>query len=283
MNQFRFTLTHTGVSPETSQVISEPLGWADINLVLERSPEYWSLIEHFETALQFYGNNGEHDGGKDFILEIEEIGLNEIITILIEITTDGGDTYEELFIGTLDLSTLNEVDDRRIECAILKEDFWAKFKNREDTPVDLQSTTNLDGNSVDPAEEITVNLTSQIINQETEYEGHSGDFTTMAKVTLATDVDIVLSGLQTIQGIDLIAGRRVLITANTDATENGPYVVSSGAWTRTTDANTDAEMEGAIIHVTSGDYADTNWKQTATPVTLGVTNLVWIQYNFVDD
>jgi hypothetical protein len=279
MNQFRFTLSHDS----GSQVISEPIGWADISLVLERSPEYWSLIEHFETSLQFYGENGEKDGGKDFILAVEQIGIDEIITILIEISVDEGNTYEEVFTGIIDLSTLNEVDDRRIECAIIRNDFWSKFKNREETPVDLQSTTDLDDNVVTPAQEITINLTSQIINQETEYEGHSGDFTTMAKVTLATDVDTVLSGLQTIQGIDLIAGRRVLVAANTDATENGPYVVSSGAWTRTTDANTDAEMEGAIINVTSGTYADTNWKQTATPVTLGVTNLVWVQYNFVDD
>jgi hypothetical protein len=283
MNLFRFTLTHQDSSPEYSQVISEPIGWREMSIVLERSPDYWSLIEHFETPLQFYGDNGEFDGGKDFILEIEEIGIDEIITILIEIPTNDGITYEEVFTGTLDLSTLNEIDDRRIECAILQTDFWSKFINRQETPVDIQSTTDLDGNEVEPTDPVTINLLSQIINQESVYSGHSGDFDTIREVILATDSDITLSGLQTIQGTSLIAGRRVLVNGQTDQTENGPYDVSSGSWTRCTDANTDDELENGIVYVRSGTYAGLTFKQTTTPVTLGVSNIVFVEYNYVDD
>jgi hypothetical protein len=54
--------------------------------------------------------------------------------------------------------------------------------------------------------------------------------------------NIALTGLQTIDGVTLIAGDRVLVQNNTTATQNGVYVVASGAWTRATDADATGEI-----------------------------------------
>jgi hypothetical protein len=162
---FRFELSHSS----GSQVISEPDGWKEISMVLDRDPEYFGLIEQFEVPLRFYGSNGEHDGGKDFIENIEETyGVGAVITIKVDISPDGA-AYDQLFEGTLDLSTLREIDGRKLEIAIIPKSFWAKFKNRFETPVDLQSTTNLDGDVVSPASSTLVKMTSQIIRYYGEY------------------------------------------------------------------------------------------------------------------
>lgn len=57
--QFRFTLIHSSGSQE----ISEPGGWKEIKVILDRDAEYHCLIEFFEVSFTYYGNNGQHDGG----------------------------------------------------------------------------------------------------------------------------------------------------------------------------------------------------------------------------
>lgn len=67
---------------------------------------------------------------------------------------------------------------------------------------------------------------------------------TIANVDLATGGLIVVDGYQTVEG------DRILVKAQTDATQNGIYVASSGAWVRSADADEDGEIvEGMSIFV----------------------------------
>jgi len=80
----------------------------------------------------------------------------------------------------------------------------------------------------------------------------------------ATTANLVaLSGLQTIDGYTLQAGDRVLVKNQTTATQNGVYDAASGAWTRSSDSNTGAELFHAAYLVVNGTTNGlTQWANT---------------------
>jgi hypothetical protein len=96
-------------------------------------------------------------------------------------------------------------------------------------------------------------------------------------VLCATTENITLSGTQTVDGVAVIAGDRVLVKNQSTAANNGIYVVSAGSWTRAIGADDYAEYEGAVVFVISGSgNAGTTWYCSAQPGgTLGVTALNW--------
>ncbi|MCD9024305.1 phage tail protein [Cohnella silvisoli] len=99
-------------------------------------------------------------------------------------------------------------------------------------------------------------------------------------VRAATIGNITLSGTQTIDGIALIAGDRVLVKAQSTASQNGIYVVATGAWSRALDADTSAKViTGFEVWVSEGStQADTKWGLvTNAPITLGTTGLSFQQ------
>ena len=96
-----------------------------------------------------------------------------------------------------------------------------------------------------------------------------------------TTVNITLSGTQTVDGIALIAGDRCLVKNQSTASENGIYVVASGAWTRSTDMDTWSEVPGAFTFIEQGSsQGDTGWVCTANAGgTIGVTAMNWSQFS----
>ena len=99
-----------------------------------------------------------------------------------------------------------------------------------------------------------------------------------ANVLVTTTGDITLSGTQTIDGIAVIAGNRVLVKDQDDATENGIYIVTGGTWSRSTDfdGTPDGEVsDGNLIPVLSGNtYGNTLWVLvTPNPITVGSDEL----------
>lgn len=112
-----------------------------------------------------------------------------------------------------------------------------------------------------------------------EIGGGGGGSDVKASVRAATTADITLSGAQTIDGVAVIAGDRVLVKDQTTGANNGLYtVVDPGAWTRTDDANTSAEVtSGMLVPVTEGTVnGDSLWQLTTNdPITLATTALVF--------
>lgn len=98
---------------------------------------------------------------------------------------------------------------------------------------------------------------------------------TTAAGTLASDFE---NG-DTVDGVALVTGDRILIKNQAAATENGIYTVNaSGAPTRASDANVAAELEGAAVTVQEGTAnANTTWIQTTDAINLGVSNIVFAQ------
>jgi hypothetical protein len=99
---------------------------------------------------------------------------------------------------------------------------------------------------------------------------------------VATTANITLSGPQTIDGISVVAGDRVLVKNQTTAAQNGIYVCAAGAWTRATDADSDAEVTaGMFTFIEEGTTnADTGWVlSTNQPITVGTTSLAFTQFS----
>lgn len=102
-----------------------------------------------------------------------------------------------------------------------------------------------------------------------------------ASCRAATTGNISLSGAQTIDGVAVVAGDRVLVKDQSSAAENGIYVAAAGAWSRSADANTWDELVSAFTFVESGTTNGSNGYicTIAAGGTLGVTAVTWAQFS----
>lgn len=92
------------------------------------------------------------------------------------------------------------------------------------------------------------------------------------KVRVASDVNITLSGEQTVATVAVSNGDRVLVRAQTNAAENGIYVVGT-PWVRAADADTADELRGAVVYV---EATDKRYAQSEDTITLGTTAVTWV-------
>jgi hypothetical protein len=102
----------------------------------------------------------------------------------------------------------------------------------------------------------------------------------ITRVATTTNVDLTadLQNGDTIDGITLVTGNKVLVKNQSDASKNGIYdVVASGTATRNTDYDTIAELAGQIVVVQEGTTnGDTIYLCTTdTDATLGSSNITF--------
>lgn len=92
-----------------------------------------------------------------------------------------------------------------------------------------------------------------------------------------------LSGTTTIDGVSLVAGDRVLLTAQTTGSQDGIYVVAAGSWSRSADCANGSSQNAFAVFVEEGtSYADTGWVLTNNgTVTIGTTDLTFTQFTGV--
>lgn len=98
---------------------------------------------------------------------------------------------------------------------------------------------------------------------------------------VATVGPITLSGAQTIDGVAVVAGDRVLVKDQAAASANGLYVAAVGAWTRSTDADTSAKVTpGLLVAIEEGTAnGDTLWQLvTDGAIVLGTTALAFVPF-----
>ncbi|WP_313064427.1 phage tail protein [Pseudomonas sp.] len=97
-------------------------------------------------------------------------------------------------------------------------------------------------------------------------------------VLVATTAPIVLAGAQTIDGVAVPVGSRVLVKDQAQGKDNGLYLTTADIWTRATDADIGSEVTpGLLVHVERGAVnSDTWWHLTTdAPITLGTTPLMF--------
>lgn len=98
-------------------------------------------------------------------------------------------------------------------------------------------------------------------------------------VVVATTSNVVLSGLQTIDGVTLSAGDRVLVKDQTDKSKNGIYEASVSSWVRALDSREFAKgayvfVEEGIVNIGSG------WcLETGGSIQVGLTPLDFSRFS----
>ena len=101
-------------------------------------------------------------------------------------------------------------------------------------------------------------------------------------VRATTTVAVTLSNTQTIDDVPLSVGDRVLVKNQGTASQNGIYIVQSGPWLRSPDANIDSEVTpGMFVFIEQGTQnGDSGWVLTTdAPITLESTSLTFAQFS----
>jgi hypothetical protein len=109
-----------------------------------------------------------------------------------------------------------------------------------------------------------------------------------AKISVATlaTANITLSGNQTIDGVFVIIGTRILLTGQTTTSQNGLWVGSSSSWHRPTDFAAASSQFGTYVLVEGGSatWASTGWVlATSTSVVVDTDPQVWTQFSGAGD
>ena len=108
--------------------------------------------------------------------------------------------------------------------------------------------------------------------------GVSGNLAMKAPCRVATTANITLNGAQTIDGVSVVSGDRVLVKDQSSSVDNGIYVCDTGDWNRDIDANGNRDfVTGTTVLVTSGTTSSMSyWKISTTgSITIGTSSIVW--------
>lgn len=89
-------------------------------------------------------------------------------------------------------------------------------------------------------------------------------------VRVASTGNLTLSGLQTVNGVSLVANDRVLVKNQTNSAENGIYIVSSSNWTRAKDFDGALDVvQGTLVIVNTNSQGLIYRVTSANPITIG--------------
>ena len=97
-----------------------------------------------------------------------------------------------------------------------------------------------------------------------------------APCLVVSNVNLTLVAEQTVNGVAVVAGDRVLVKDQTDPIENGIYNVESSAWQRAGDfdGNRDA-VNGTLVIVAVGATVTIYSLEAANPVVIGTDSLAF--------
>ncbi|TXH14229.1 MAG: hypothetical protein E6R03_09745 [Hyphomicrobiaceae bacterium] len=99
------------------------------------------------------------------------------------------------------------------------------------------------------------------------------------RVSTQANISLATPGA-TIDGITMAASDRVLVRAQSTASENGIYIWNGAStlMTRAADCSTAVELESAVTTVDEGTDAGVSYRQTAVNFTLGSGSVTWTAF-----
>ncbi|RWB98848.1 MAG: hypothetical protein EOQ56_19125 [Mesorhizobium sp.] len=107
--------------------------------------------------------------------------------------------------------------------------------------------------------------------------GYGETLALKAPCRLATTANIVLSDLQTIDGVATAANDRVLVRIQDAPSQNGIYIAASGAWRRARDMDSNRDLtKGTRVYVTEGDTGPAEFEiTTENPINVGSSSIAF--------
>ena len=99
-------------------------------------------------------------------------------------------------------------------------------------------------------------------------------------VVVATTANITLSGIQTIDGVAVVTGNRVLVKSQTTGSQNGIYVVAAGSWSRASDAVAPNVSTNNVVLVEQGTVNAGKLFRLSTigSIVVGTTVQTWTDF-----
>ena len=137
--------------------ISEPIGYDSDEVELSRDKKYFGIVRKTSDDLKFYQGTTDRvrntDGGYDFILKVDDLGVNEVIYIIKEVRDNETNVYKESYRTELDLTTLvkeSDVGGRKfLSLKAFSGGLDALIKSRKKEDVELLRTETIDGLVID--------------------------------------------------------------------------------------------------------------------------------------
>ncbi len=170
---FRFTLTN---EIGEVKVITDPSGWDTASIGFMRDKLWWGLDEVFKSNFLTWGI------ARDWILLQEKtFGPDGLLKVDVDVDPNDDVQFESFYPSAqIPLALIIESlgnDGHLLQINFTPADFWTRFKNRFNSPVDIRSTTDLDGNVVTPTPKFTLPLPSQKIPKSYKgFQDHNSVF-----------------------------------------------------------------------------------------------------------
>ena len=116
-----------------------------------------------------------------------------------------------------------------------------------------------------------------IANSTDRWNGLVASLAIKAPCVAVAITNITLSGEQTVNGVAVVSGDRVLVTAQTSAVNNGIYNASSSAWTRAADFDGNRDVtQGTMVSVVNGSGGANLYEvTTANPIVIGSSSITF--------
>ena len=136
-NRVRYMLRHQLLG---SEVIVEPEGWNEDEKELVRHADYHGIFPQFSNNLRFVEN------GYDYLKTAYEVlGINADVQLVKDERHPKTDVWTRVYQGTLDFSTYAE-EDKKITIKFNSGGLIEVLKARESENIEIERTTDLDGN-----------------------------------------------------------------------------------------------------------------------------------------